>query len=293
MINKFRAMFLLPGTVLLLSLLSPGGTAAFKDSTGSFDSIPKKSGSGIHPAVQPLLQAYSGYIDSIANGWIYWKDKSRMPFHNEENEKLNPSKLSKKEYEKYLNAISPAQMVVFDYPYLKPISDPPKNFDPGRARNSDFMKKVYGGSEGEVRKRLKKVVWLRNKVNKVLLVNGENGAAASLQKISDELDKLPKKFTKYLDNPAGTFVWRPIAGTKRLSAHSFAIAIDINVDQSHYWRSSSPDKSGHYKFKNRIPFEIVEIFERNGWIWGGRWYHYDTMHFEYRPEVVKRFLIDR
>ncbi|MDD5211432.1 MAG: M15 family metallopeptidase, partial [Sulfuricurvum sp.] len=23
-----------------------------------------------------------------------------------------------------------------------------------------------------------------------------------------------------------------------------------------------------------------------GFIWGGRWYHYDTMHFEYRPELL-------
>ena len=28
------------------------------------------------------------------------------------------------------------------------------------------------------------------------------------------------------------------------------------------------------------------IFEKHGFIWGGRWYHYDTMHFEYRPELV-------
>lgn len=26
--------------------------------------------------------------------------------------------------------------------------------------------------------------------------------------------------------------------------------------------------------------------ERHGFIWGGRWYHYDTMHFEYRPEMI-------
>mgnify|MGYP002637708491 CR=1 FL=1 len=24
----------------------------------------------------------------------------------------------------------------------------------------------------------------------------------------------------------------------------------------------------------------------NGFIWGGRWFHYDTMHFEYRPELL-------
>jgi hypothetical protein len=39
-------------------------------------------------------------------------------------------------------------------------------------------------------------------------------------------------------------------------------------------------------YKNQIPLEIVKIFEKYGFIWGGRWYHYDTMHFEYRPELL-------
>ena len=34
--------------------------------------------------------------------------------------------------------------------------------------------------------------------------------------------------------------------------------------------------------------EIVRIFEKHGFIWGGKWHHYDTMHFEYRPELVGR-----
>jgi hypothetical protein len=32
--------------------------------------------------------------------------------------------------------------------------------------------------------------------------------------------------------------------------------------------------------------EIVRIFENHGFIWGGKWYHYDAMHFEFRPELV-------
>ena len=40
------------------------------------------------------------------------------------------------------------------------------------------------------------------------------------------------------------------------------------------------------KYVNRIPKEIVKVFEKHGFIWGGRWYHYDTMHFEYRPELI-------
>jgi hypothetical protein len=38
--------------------------------------------------------------------------------------------------------------------------------------------------------------------------------------------------------------------------------------------------------ENRIPWEIVEVFEKHGFISGGKWYHYDTMHFEYRPELL-------
>jgi peptidoglycan LD-endopeptidase CwlK len=39
-------------------------------------------------------------------------------------------------------------------------------------------------------------------------------------------------------------------------------------------------------YQNKIPIEIVKIFEANGFIWGGKWWHYDTMHFEYRPELL-------
>ena len=39
-------------------------------------------------------------------------------------------------------------------------------------------------------------------------------------------------------------------------------------------------------YTNRIPIEIAEVFEKYGFIWGGKWYHFDTMHFEYRPELL-------
>jgi D-alanyl-D-alanine carboxypeptidase len=28
------------------------------------------------------------------------------------------------------------------------------------------------------------------------------------------------------------------------------------------------------------------IFEQHGFVWGGKWRHHDTMHFEYRPELI-------
>ena len=47
------------------------------------------------------------------------------------------------------------------------------------------------------------------------------------------------------------------------------------------------NKTGRFEWRNRIPPEIIDIFERHGFIWGGKWYHFDTMHFEYRPELIE------
>jgi hypothetical protein len=82
----------------------------------------------------------------------------------------------------------------------------------------------------------------------------------------------------------GTFVERNIAGTDRPSAHSYGISIDINDQLAQYWRWQKPPAP--LVWQNRVPQAIVDAFEAEGFIWGGRWYHYDTMHFEYRPELL-------
>ena len=87
--------------------------------------------------------------------------------------------------------------------------------------------------------------------------------------------------TRYLVPSAGTYNCRPIAGTAQMSAHGYGIAIDLNVAYSDYWRWG-----GTAKYRNRIPAAVVAAFERHGFVWGGKWYHYDTMHFEYRPELI-------
>ena len=68
--------------------------------------------------------------------------------------------------------------------------------------------------------------------------------------------------------------------------HSFGAAIDLNTRYADYWiwAGGKPGRVPHYN--NKYPMKIVDAFERHGFIWGGRWYHYDTMHFEYRPELL-------
>lgn len=165
------------------------------------------------------------------------------------------------------------------YSALKPINSPLS--DVGRCRNYELLGEIYGKNESEIKANLKEIVWIKDFIGTKLLFNSKNNASKALQNVSDELNELVKidiDMLKYLKNPAGTFKYRNIAGTNRLSPHSYGIAIDINLQNSHYWR-------WHNKYKNLIPEKIVHIFEKHGFIWGGRWVHFDTMHFEYRPEL--------
>lgn len=167
-------------------------------------------------------------------------------------------------------------------------SDIPKNQeDAGRIRNETFFKLLYGYSKEEVRKNLKSFVWCPKLVNQTILFNKKNGAFEALKNVSDELDLHPE-WKQYLTNIGGTFNWRNISGANRLSMHSFGITIDINTKYSNYWQWDCGCKNEEAKltYRNKIPLELVKIFEKNGFIWGGRWHHYDTMHFEYRPEMV-------
>ncbi len=157
--------------------------------------------------------------------------------------------------------------------------------DPGRVRNELFFRKMYGESEAEVRQHLAPVKWIPSAKGPTLMITTVNGVNKAFQAVSDELDKRPALWP-YLLHPGGSFIWRVIAGTDRLSVHSFGAAIDINVARSNYWHYVVKDEAAQIPYKNRIPAAIVDVFERHGFIWGGWWYHYDTMHFEYRPELI-------
>nr|WP_255720555.1 M15 family metallopeptidase [Acuticoccus kalidii] len=163
---------------------------------------------------------------------------------------------------------------------------PPKDHDPGRIRNEAFFKALYGASEGAVRAEVRTIPWVPRLGNSTLTVTTRFGIDQKLAAVSDELQRLPPRFHKYLTPPAGAFLWRQIAGTDRLSVHAFGAAVDINTQFTNYWRWDNAAAGGDIPYRNQIPIEIVEVFEKYCFIWGGRWHHYDTMHFEYRPEFL-------
>jgi len=226
-----------------------------------------------------LMAAYPEWIAGIGKNEIVFNDKSTLPY---DDGKRNKS------WDDLLNKPSLRDQFYFGYKRGTPLHPPAKNEDPGRIRNEAFFKKMYGNTEEEVKKNLVEIAWLPNTANQKVRITKINKVNEKLIAVSNELDKHPA-LTKYLKNIGGTFKWRYIKGTKRLSEHSFGIAIDINTSFSNYWmwdcKCSNEQDSLHYS--NRIPLEIVNAFEKQGFIWGGKWYHYDTMHFEYRPELLR------
>lgn len=192
-----------------------------------------------------------------------------------------------KSRETALNKPCIADMFKLAYPNIKQNNYiPPKDSDPGRVRNEDFMKAIYGQNAKEVERNLTTITWCPKLVGSKIRINKINNIHLQLQKVSEELDKHPE-LQKYLQ-AATTFNWRIIKGTNRLSTHSFGTAIDLNVKYSNYWQwdCRCSDENHNLKYRNQIPQLIVDIFEKYGFIWGGKWYHYDTMHFEYRPELL-------
>ncbi len=90
------------------------------------------------------------------------------------------------------------------------------------------------------------------------------------------------------------FSWRQIADTDSLSYHSYGAAIDFlpksTGGKGVYWLWRTVfDPEWYilpYEQRHMPPKSFVEAFERRGFVWGGKWFYYDTMHFEYRPEIL-------
>jgi hypothetical protein len=170
------------------------------------------------------------------------------------------------------------------YPLANSSDRLPKDFDPGRYRVEALFMALYGDSESAVARNCVAVEFCGHSVK----FNARYGAAEALRAVSADLSPLLVKkpeLRSYVAKLAGTFNWRKVAGTDKLSNHSFATAIDLNVDKAAYWRWVSPVQLETFSRKN-WPTEIIETFERHGFVWGGKWWHFDTMHFEYRPEII-------
>ena len=272
--NKFRALSVLAvATVMVLAgcdrlkeKLSPAEESDSSALVAEIEEVP-----AFPAGVQALMDAYPDWVTGYENGEVILSDGTHIVYDDGK----------EKTFDQILDNGDIEDM--FYVAYEIPENEPAYLADAGRSRNEQLFKKMYGSSPNAVNKNLVQVSWF----GQSLPFTSVNGAADQLRKVAEELAKHPE-YSKYLKS-AGTYYWRTVRGANRQSAHSYGIAIDIGVDYSDYWLWKNPGAKEEQKIKyvNRFPKEIAEIFKKYGFIWGGGWYHFDTMHFEYRPEILR------
>jgi hypothetical protein len=88
--------------------------------------------------------------------------------------------------------------------------------------------------------------------------------------------------------------WRSIAETESRSFHAYGAAIDLlpkslgGLETYWLWAAERTSQWWAVPYAKRFhpPEAVIRAFEEYGFIWGGKWMFYDTMHFEYRPEIL-------
>ncbi|MDR0622963.1 MAG: M15 family metallopeptidase [Treponema sp.] len=88
--------------------------------------------------------------------------------------------------------------------------------------------------------------------------------------------------------------WRSIADTRSRSFHAYGAALDLLPKslggRETYWlwaAQKNPEWwAVPYSRRFHPPGAVIKSFEAYGFLWGGKWLFFDTMHFEYRPEIL-------
>lgn len=225
-----------------------------------------------------IMMAYPEYVKDVASGEdgnIYIVMKSgRKIIYDDKRQKNSQQKFLEPDVQDMMEQIYPLDSI-------EEVMD--EGCDPGRIRVYPILEEVYGGSKNSVEKKLK----MANLGYKRFQFNGNNNASKSLENAVREAMSASKKEPRIgecLFPSSGTFNYRNISGTGLRSPHSFGIAIDLARDKRDYWKWVQKSE-GSMRIKS-YPKELVKIFEKNNFVWGGKWNHFDILHFEYRPEII-------
>lgn len=111
--------------------------------------------------------------------------------------------------------------------------------------------------------------------------------AASLEAVFDDIaqqvgrdwTRLPKGAVDF----SGSYNYRPVRGSSRLSCHAFGAAVDMDAEHN-------PMNYGH---KSQMDPMVIAAFKRQGWFWGGDFHsRQDPMHFQAANENTELGVMD-
>ena len=237
------------------------------------------------------IRAYPDFFIAYRDGFLLTRDGDKILFNDQK----------VKEYDRLItdpsvadNVFDPEDAFHWEYPEGTPVAteeNPPLG-DPGRIRPLSIFRHMYGETRSQRKGLMRTVIWNgpRGTERHAIKMTTVNGVDLALERVLREIMALPEDRKEALAGivfPASGYSGyhdRSVRGyPKRTSGHAYGIAVDINWDQD-YFIGSHPKEP--YRYRNNLPQFLVDIFERNGFIWGGRWHSYDAMHFEYRPELL-------
>jgi hypothetical protein len=222
-----------------------------------------------------LVASYPDHLRAIDGDELVWTDGTRM---------ATGAGLPARPFEVMLRDATIADQLRQDYRPGSLLAPPPRDHSPGRLRHVAFFRAMYGDCrDPRSAPPITRITWMPRTRPQPISVTTVNDIAGRLARVVAALDGLPDRVKAYLVPSAGAFNCRDVADTGLPSMHAFGAAVDIATRGSDYWAWSR--SRGDLVHRNRIPPEIVDAFEAERFIWGGKWYHYDTMHFEYRPEL--------
>lgn len=236
--------------------------------------------------VRAFLRAYDAHIDSVS----FRDDDLVFTVAGQEIHFLDGRMLAAHR----LDRRDRCDSIFYRYPLEMPDEPIPVSTDPVRFC-TDLQEALWGRTEAQIRRGSRSTTFIDRRmfVNDVVadaLVGVEAdllSLAARDPEVADWIDEIDITYS---------FIDRGIAGTRTRSQHSWGLAVDFVPDSYEgrqvYWRwTRAWNRTGWHRTpldqRWSPPDNVIETFERHGFLWGGKWAHFDNLHFEYRPEILE------
>ncbi len=285
--------------VLLSALVS--GSVLFADASVALDSRPPVENA--HLVLRAFMVSYPDRVsgvdyDAEAGDWYMTVDGKR--FYWASGRLLPPAERG--DYAKWRAYV--------DYLYPRSVPDPagfppellsrlsPRALAERRKSSPGYNVAFYDALyDGRTRRRIEAHIRRFDYLGKRVSVH--ESVVAPLKRVEAKIRALADRdaevalFLESVSSIEG-YNWREISDRPTRSNHSWGIAVDIlprNWGKKNiYWNWVSywNDRWMMIPPERRWspPDVVIAAFEEEGFVWGGKWLLWDTMHFEYRPELL-------